>query len=45
MNAAKNGQQASAVANAYRNKRFTTRLLFRDMRIGRKAAGPGDLFP
>ena len=45
MNAAKNDQQASAVANAYRYKRFTTKLLFRDMQIGRKAAEPGDLFP
>lgn len=29
----------------YRYKRFTTRLLFRDLRFGRNAAGPGDAFP
>ena len=29
----------------YRYRRFTTRLLFRDMRFARKATGPGDSFP
>ncbi len=29
----------------YRYKRFTTGLLFRDLRFARNAAGPGDTFP
>ena len=45
MNTANNGQPASAAANVYRYKRFTTRLLFQDLRFGSEAAGPGDLFP
>jgi hypothetical protein len=31
--------------NAYRYKRFTTRLLFRDLRFRKEAARPGDSFP
>ena len=38
-------QQVSDLANEYRYKRFTTSLLFRDLRFARKAAGPGDAFP
>ena len=38
-------QQASDLANEYRYKRFTTSLLFRDLRFARTAAGPGDAFP
>ncbi len=45
MNAVNNGQQPSAAANAYRYKRFTARLLFRDLRFSKGAAAPGDRFP
>jgi thiol-disulfide isomerase/thioredoxin len=38
-------QQPSDAATDYRYKRFTTRLLFRDLRFGKEAAGPGDSFP
>ncbi len=38
-------QQASDLANEYRYKKFTMRLLFRDLRFAGKAAGPGDAFP
>ena len=38
-------QPPSDAVNDYRYKRFTTRLLFRDLRFGKEAAGPGDSFP
>ncbi len=31
--------------NEYRYNRFTTSLLFRDLRFRKDAAAPGDLFP
>ncbi len=37
--------RASNAGNGYRYKRFTTSLLFRDLRFGKNAAGPGDTFP
>ncbi len=37
--------QAPDSVNGYRYKRFTTSLLFRDLRFGKAAAGPGDSFP
>ena len=33
------------IMNEYRYKRFTTSLLFRDLRFAGKAAAPGDRFP
>ncbi len=38
-------QQQSDAVTDYRYNRFTTRLLFRDLRFGKEAAGPGDSFP
>ena len=37
--------RASTVVDGYRYKRFTTSLLFRDLRFAKDAAGPGDSFP
>jgi hypothetical protein len=37
--------QAEDAVSSYRYKRFTTSLLFRDLRFGKEAAGPGDSFP
>ncbi len=37
--------RASSAVNGYRYKRFTTSLLFQDLRFGRNTAGPGDSFP
>ncbi len=45
MGAANIRQQPSDAVTDYRYKRFTTRLLFRDLRFGKEAAGPGDSFP
>jgi thiol-disulfide isomerase/thioredoxin len=45
MGAANIRQQQSDAINDYRYKRFTTRLLLRDLRFGKEAAGPGDSFP
>ncbi len=45
MGAANNRQQPSDAATDYRYKRFTTRLLLRDLRFSKEAAGPGDSFP
>ena len=38
-------QQPSDAVSDYRYQRFTTRLLLRDLRFGKEAAGPGDAFP
>jgi len=38
-------QPAPDAVNDYRYKRFTTSLLFRDLRFAREAAAPGDSFP
>ena len=38
-------QKLTDTGNDYRYKRFTTSLLFRDLRFGRNAAKPGDPFP
>jgi len=45
MSAASTDQVASKAGVDYRYKRFTTRLLFRDMRFAKTAAGPGDPVP
>ena len=45
MGAANIRQQQSDTVTDYRYQRFTTRLLLRDLRFGKKAAGPGDSFP
>ena len=45
MNATIIAQQAADIPNEYRYKRFTTSLLFRDLRFAKDAAGPGDPFP
>ncbi len=45
MSTASATQQASDLANEYRYKRFTTGLLFRDLRFAKGAAAPGDSFP
>ena len=45
MGAANIRQQPSDAVTDYRYKRFTTRLLFRDLRFGKEAAEPGDAFP
>jgi thiol-disulfide isomerase/thioredoxin len=37
--------QVSDAGDHYRYQRFTTSLLFRDLRFGKAAAGPGDSFP
>ena len=37
--------QVPDAGNTYRYKHFTTRLLFRDLRFRKEAAGPGDLIP
>jgi thiol-disulfide isomerase/thioredoxin len=37
--------QAEDAVSSYRYKRFTTSLLFRDLRFRKDAARPGDLFP
>lgn len=37
--------QAVNAVNGYRYKRFTTSLLYRELRFGKDAAGPGDSFP
>jgi len=37
--------QSEDAASRYRYKRFTTSLLFRDLRFGKEAARPGDSFP
>ncbi len=37
--------RASNTVDGYRYERFTTSLLFRDLRFGENAAGPGDSFP
>ncbi len=38
-------RQVCNLGNAYRYKRFTTGLLFRDLRFAKGAAGPGDSLP
>jgi thiol-disulfide isomerase/thioredoxin len=38
-------QPATDAVKDYRYKRFTTSLLFRDLRFAREAAAPGDSFP
>ena len=38
-------QATTSTVNEYRYKRFTTSLLFRDLRFRKDAAAPGDLFP
>jgi thiol-disulfide isomerase/thioredoxin len=38
-------QSTISVADDYRYKRFTTSLLFRDLRFRKNAAAPGDAFP
>ena len=45
MSTADSLDRASNARNGYRYKRFTTSLLFRDLRFGKAAAGPGDSFP
>ena len=45
MSPADNPQQALDTASSYRYKRFTTRLLFRDLRFDKAAAGPGESLP
>lgn len=45
MNAVSISPPTADVMNEYRYKRFTTRLLFRDLRFGKEAAKPGDPFP
>ena len=45
MSAATSDQRASSAGKNYRYKHFTTRLLFRDLRFGKEAAGPGDPLP
>ena len=45
MSTASIGRHVLDTVNEYRYKRFTTRLLFRDLRFGKQAAGPGDSFP
>ena len=38
-------QRTTSTGNEYRYNRFTTSLLFRDLRFRKDAAAPGDLFP
>ena len=45
MNAVRIAPQFADVTDKYRYKRFTTSLLFRDLRFRRDAAAPGDAFP
>ena len=45
MSAISLGQQTARSSDEYRYKRFTTRLLFKDLRFATDAAGPGDSFP
>ena len=45
MNATTLSEPVPARADEYRYKRFTTRLLFRDLRFRDQGAKPGDLFP
>ncbi len=45
MNSAVINQPATSVADGYRYKRFTTSLLFRDLRFRKDAAAPCDAFP
>jgi len=45
MNATNIGRRVMDAANDYRYKRFTTSLLFRDLRFHKDAARPGDPFP
>jgi len=45
MNSAVINQPATSIADGYRYKRFTTSLLFRDLRFRKDAAAPGDAFP
>ena len=45
MDSAVINQPATSVADGYRYKRFTTNLLFRDLRFRKDAAAPGDAFP
>ncbi len=45
MSTANNLNRASNAVNGYRYKRFTSGLLFRDLRFGKDAAGAGDSFP
>jgi len=45
MSTANRLNRASKAINGYRYNRFTTSLLFRDLRFAKDAAGPGDSFP
>ena len=45
MSTASISQRTSDTADNYRYKRFTTSLLFRDLRFHENAAGPGDAIP
>lgn len=45
MNSTTLSEPVSDPADEYRYKRFTTRLLFRDLRFRDEGAKPGDLFP
>jgi len=45
MSTAISPDRASITDNGYRYKRFTTRLIFRDLRFGENAAAAGDSFP
>ena len=45
MNATTLSEPVSARADEYRYKRFTTRLLFRDLRFRDQGPKPGDMFP
>jgi thiol-disulfide isomerase/thioredoxin len=45
MNSSAVHQMTSSTDKDYRYKRFTTGLLFHDLRFGKNAAAPGDAFP
>ncbi len=45
MSSADIAQRSPDAVNDYRYKRFTTSLLFRDLRFGKDSAGPGDPLP
>jgi thiol-disulfide isomerase/thioredoxin len=45
MSTASISQRASKSSNDYRYKRFTTSLLFRDLRFHKNTVGPGDALP
>ncbi len=45
MNSATLSTPARDVADEYRYQRFTTGLLFRDLRFRKHSAKPGDAFP